>query len=124
MKKILIIIAIIVIAILLWRYCKPEPKCDRSFSGKVVDIRGAGIADAMVELAANTVKTNDQGEFRICAEPASRYILNVSKLGFGTVSKVYSDTLSKIVITLTKATVVTADPKQEIKVTDMNPEMT
>src|SRR5690349_19098836 len=93
------------------------------FSGKILNKNGDGIEEAVVKVGKREVSTSADGAFKICVDRAERYILDVSNLKYGSVSKVYSDTASNIVITLSRATVVTVDPNTDIVVEDVNPDV-
>ena len=96
------------------------------FCGKVIDRSGNGISEASVSIGKTTAVTDNGGKFSIKTKTQKnnpRYVLNIKKKGFLSTSKVYTDSACDVTITLSKATVVTADPNQDIVVTDTNPEM-
>jgi len=121
MKKLLIILLILLIAFLLWRYCSNgRPSCERALAGKVVDKSGTAIKDALVEVGSNSVKTDKDGQFRICVDSATRYVLNVSNIEFGSASKIFYKPQSDIIITLVKATTKDVDASAVIFLRDEN----
>lgn len=97
------------------------------FTGRVVDQNGNPIEDARISLVGQKSKeviTAQKGEFKICAKPDEnhRYVLNVEKLGFGFVSKIYSGATADIRITMEQATVVhELNPNDNITITDVVP---
>ncbi|MFZ2906340.1 MAG: carboxypeptidase-like regulatory domain-containing protein [Cyclobacteriaceae bacterium] len=102
--------------------CTPNQVC---FSGKVVDTDGKPVAGAILEFGGSKSKpteTQKDGSFRICPGKSDRFVLNVTKLGFGFVSKIYTDTSSNIIITMEKATVKeNLNPTDDIVMTDTQP---
>lgn len=118
-------IALIILAsVFIWQGC-----CNSNlyFSGKVVDKKGSGIPGAIVKVDGKEEKADKSGEFKICVDRAdklNKYVLTASKLEFGFFSKVYADTSTHLVITLSKATVVEVDPNRDISVQDTNPDIT
>jgi hypothetical protein len=94
----------------------------QSFSGKVVDSGNNAIIGALVEIGEVSTTTRDSGKFDLAVDSIDRYVLNVTQLGFGFVSKIYNTSTSNIVITMTAATVVTElDPAVEIVIEDTTP---
>lgn len=95
------------------------------FSGKVVDTDGNPVAGAALEFGGSKGKpseTQKDGSFRICTDKNERFVLNVTKLGFGFVSKIYTDTTSNILITMEKATVEeNLNTTDDIVITDTQP---
>jgi hypothetical protein len=124
MKLIKIIIPIILfVMVLIWQSCCTS---GLKFSGKVVDNSGKGIPEATVKIGEKEERTDKNGQFEICVsrpDKGGKYVLNALKLEFGFFSRVYADTATHLVITLTKATVVTVDPNQDISVQDLNPDI-
>jgi hypothetical protein len=121
--KFFITTSILVVIALIWQGCCTS---GLKFSGKVVDKSGKGIPEALVQVGEKKGKTDKNGQFEICvsrSDKTSKYVLSASKLEFGFFSRVYADTATNLVITLTKATVVTVHPDQDITVQDTNPDI-
>jgi hypothetical protein len=121
--KFIVASVILVVAVFIWQGCCTS---DLKFSGKVVDKAGKGIPEAVVKVGEKEEKTDKNGQFEICVsrkDKTEKYILSASKLEFGFFSRVYADTATHLIITLTKATVVTVHPDQDITVQDTNPDI-
>lgn len=97
----------LLLTFLFLQSCGPDKKCKMTFSGKIVDNAGQPLKDVTIALADSegSDASTDGGQFRLCVGDADQYVLNFTRLGFGLVSKVYSDTASQLVITMTPATV-------------------
>lgn len=103
-----------------------QPKGDICFSGRVVDQNDAPIEGARVTFGGKVrhkpVSTNKEGVFKICVSGSERFVLNITKLGYGMVSKVYTTSTADIEVAMEMATVVEGlDPTQEITITDEVP---
>ncbi|QOI98428.1 MAG: carboxypeptidase regulatory-like domain-containing protein [Flammeovirgaceae bacterium] len=104
-----------------------KDKNTQCFSGKVVDGKGNPIQGAQISIGGQkgrNIETDKMGEFKICSKPNKdqRYVLNVEKLGFGLVSKIYSSTTDDILIAMEQATVVKElNPNDNITITDIAP---
>lgn len=123
-KKFPYSLALLLILLIGFSDCSPGPgKTELSFSGRVVDREGEGVVEALIEVGDKDATTNKAGDFTIVVDPTERYVLNVTKLGFGFASKIYADTASNLVIRLTQATVVEVDPQEDIIVEDEEPEI-
>ncbi|MCK6617498.1 MAG: hypothetical protein L6Q51_07615 [Cyclobacteriaceae bacterium] len=104
-----------------------KDKNTQCFSGKVVDGKGNPIQGALISIGGQKgrhIETTKGGEFKICAKPNKdqRYVLNVEKLGFGLVSKIYSGPDNAIAITMENATVIEGlNLNDNISITDTQP---
>lgn len=126
MKKSIWIVPVLALTTAIMFECQPnKKKFEVCFSGKIVDIQGQPIEGASIEFGGDRTKTTESsknGEFRICTSRNERFVLNITKLGFGFVSKIYSDSTSAIVITMERATVVNElNPNDDIIITDTQP---
>ncbi len=81
--------------------CTPK----QTFSGMVVDIHNQPIDGALVEIGKKSKRT-EKGRFTLEVDSAGRYVMNVTKLHFGFVSKIFKAADRNIVITMDSATVV------------------
>jgi hypothetical protein len=86
------------------------------FSGKVIDNAGAVVAGAQVEVGGRFVNSDTKGMFRLNVPPASRYVLNIRKFGYGLVSKVVDFGLNGATHVMSRAQVFTVNPTQPITV--------
>jgi hypothetical protein len=97
------------------------------FSGRVVDHKGNPVEGARISIGGQKGKdilTAQKGEFNICTRPdkSQRYVVNIEKLGFGFVSKIYTAATGDILITMEQATVVEElNPNDNITITDIVP---
>lgn len=97
------------------------------FSGRVIDQKGNPVEGARISIGGQKRKDNltaQKGEFNICTRPDKnqRYVVNIEKLGFGFVSKIYTATTGDILITMEQATVVEElNPNDNITITDIVP---
>ncbi len=103
---------LLLIVLISFTMCEPI-KIPPVFSGQVVDEDGAGIAEAFVEVGDQNTSTNEKGLFTIEVDSTDRYVLNVTKLGFGFVSKIYFESDSNLLITMTTATVETIEVEEQ-----------
>ncbi len=108
---------LLLILLIGFTMCKnDEIKIPLMFQGQVVDENGEGIAEALIEVGDRNTRTNEKGSFAIQADSTDRYVLNVTRLGYGFVSKIYNDTVSNILITMTTATVDTIEVDEQDEV--------
>lgn len=116
----IIFLALLLSAGLIWQSC-----CSSGlhFKGRIVDAEGNGISEAAISVGDKKDKSGKNGGFEICVERSGRYVVNVTKLGYGFASKIYHDTTGTALIRLARATVKTFGEGQDIVVQDMRPEM-
>lgn len=88
------------------------------FSGRVRATDAPAVADATVEVNGATTTTNSRGGFDVRVDESETYVLNITKAGYGLVSRVYLEPVAGAVYTLTRGTTATVDPTQPIEVTD------
>lgn len=89
--------------------CNGDKPTACHFEGVVLDQDSVALADASVELGGETTTTDGDGRFcinTVIQKENPRYVLNIEKLGFGLVSKIYSEPKKEISIRMTSATVV------------------
>ena len=115
---------ILLLSLLPWQGCRKK-RCDAALylSGQVVDREGNALDSAEVWVGRRKMRTERDGKFRVCVDSANRYVLNISRRGYGFVSKIYADTASGIVVTLAHATVRTFSPEADITLQEMNPDI-
>jgi hypothetical protein len=88
------------------------------FSGKVDGTDVPAIKDAEVEINGKTTVTDANGLFSIAVRDDKRFVLNIRKMGYGLVSRVYDDAVTGGQWTMTKASVTRVSPTTPIKVTE------
>ncbi|HZY81941.1 MAG TPA: carboxypeptidase-like regulatory domain-containing protein [Cyclobacteriaceae bacterium] len=114
----LIFLSIASLSVVLLSCDKPD---ELVFCGKVLNGKSP-IPNADVDLAGVPVQTGEDGSFRIAVPRAERYVLNVTAVGFGFVSKIYLKDSCNITISMTAATVDTElVPEAPIVLVDNTP---
>lgn len=88
------------------------------FSGTVKATAGGVVSGAQVEINGVTAKTDTMGFFRIHVKDANQFVLNIRKLGFGLVSRVYDRGIVGGEWMLSRATVASVDPTNLISLTN------
>lgn len=87
--------------------------------GVTIEINSVTVDEKGVKVETTTSETDDKGNFQ---EPkvlkADKYVINISKPGYAFVSKVFYFPVTDLDFSLTAATVVDADPTQEINAQD------
>ena len=94
-----------------------------AFDGEVVDVAGKPVAGAQVEVNGRITNTNTRGRFRFQVPAADRYVLNIRQsrlapglgVGYGSLSRIYTDAISGGRWTLRPAKVFTVNVSQPIK---------
>lgn len=86
------------------------------FSGQVAATDSPLVAGAEVELNGKQTITDADGRFDMFVEEQGRYVLNIRKHGYQTVSKIYDNSLLGGNWTLTRASVDNVDPALVIDV--------
>jgi hypothetical protein len=122
MKKFPLVLVTLVVMATCLMHCGPEK--DRvCFSGKVVDNKGNPVVGALVSFGGRKTKateTSKNGSFEICIERGDRYVLNITKLGFGLVSKILMDTVgnasTNVEVMMTTATIEEIEPEEQDEV--------
>ena len=89
-----------------------------TFSGHVVSDFNEAVPWATVEVNGLTTVTDGKGDFRLSVPAAAKYAVSIRKQGLGALWKVYRGEVQGKRWTLTKATVVLADPTQRITAKD------
>jgi hypothetical protein len=92
------------------------------FSGKVLEYNRKPIAGAQVEVNGRLVNTSTKGTFSIVVPPSNRYVVNIRQTGvrqaglisYGTLSQVYTNSVTGGEWFLRRAQVFTVDPTQPI----------
>lgn len=92
------------------------------FSGVVAGTDGKLADGAEVEVNGKVERTDAQGRFLNYVPEAERYVFNIRKTGYGFYSKIYDRSVAGGRWTLTRATVSTFDPRNEISVQDKRDE--
>ncbi len=123
MKRSITTILILVILFLIWWFFlrSPEPGEEPSgpvFSGVVLDYYDKPIEEASIFINGAGFTTDENGGFSAEMDSAQRYVLNISKEGYGLISEIYYSGAPDQTYRLKRATVVTADPGAAITVTD------
>lgn len=92
------------------------------FSGRVIDTAGSPVNAATIEIGGtgDTAVSNADGYFTLTTALSPRYVLNIRKSGFATASAIYNRSFNDGEWTLRRATVVIADPTQDIVAVDNN----
>ena len=88
------------------------------FSGFVAGTDTGVLDGATVDVNGQHTVTAIDGSFNMRVVDADRFVLNIRKSGYGLVSQIYDGALMGGNWTMTRATVVTADPFQGIQVAD------
>ena len=86
------------------------------FSGIVRENSGAFVGGARIEIGAASATTDANGMFHLFVPESQRYVLNIRKEGYGFYSKIYDRGVTGGAWTLTRASLVTVNPAQAIKV--------
>jgi hypothetical protein len=89
-----------------------------TFSGRVRATDAPFVADAEVDVNGVRTTTNAAGYFWMKVPDSSEYIVNITKPGYGLVSRVYLDPMTGGRWTLTRGSTFTADPTAPIDLTD------
>ncbi len=87
------------------------------FSGRVVDVGGAAIGGAEIEINGQTAFTGTQGTFYVRVRDATQFVLNIRKQGFALNSNIYDNGVTGGRWLLTRASVSTVDPTKPIDLT-------
>ncbi len=109
LRTLALFIGVLIGVLLTLISCNGDKPTACNFEGVVLDQDSAAVADASVEIGGETTTTDEDGRFCINTEIQKenpRYVLNIEKLGFGLVSKIYQEPTKEITITMTTATVV------------------
>ena len=88
------------------------------FSGLVRATNAPFVPGAFVEIGGRTATTDANGRFELVVDEAPRYVINIGKAGYMPVSSVSDMGVIGGDWTLTRASVVAADPTQTIDVTN------
>lgn len=91
-----------------------------SFSGKVMDTGGNPINAASIEIGGtgDTATSNADGYFTLTTSLNNRYVLNIRKAGFAMTSAIYNRSFNDGFWILRQATVLIANPTQDIVAVD------
>ncbi|MBW2182582.1 MAG: hypothetical protein JRF49_01770 [Deltaproteobacteria bacterium] len=91
------------------------------FSGQVLSTKGKAIKAAHVDVNGETTVTDSEGFFKLPIKKANapRFVLNITKQGFGLVSRVYDQGVQGSKWTMTEATTQTFNPTQAIVIRDV-----
>ena len=118
---------LILFIVILCISCKPKPgpvvenpepeKKGVVFSGSVADPDGKPLENPTIEINGVAVKPSANGEFRVPVDSAGRYVINISKRGYGLISKIFTGAAQKRKYVLIPGTVKLVDPAQPIVVT-------
>jgi|GEM_PF-6867902 hypothetical protein len=114
-------------------YCnKPSrqdcPESQVTISGVVTDVKGVPLENVTLASQGKVVQSDKTGGFKLeCLTPGDRIVLNVSKFGYGFVSKIYRGNAEGVKISLAKANTQTIDlgnlESDSIVIVDMNPDI-
>lgn len=88
------------------------------FSGQIVNPANSGVPAADVDINGKAITTNANGFFYLHVPQANEYIMNVRKVGYALLSRVYLDGQTNGRWMLTPAKVVIVDPTKDIDVRD------
>jgi hypothetical protein len=88
------------------------------FSGKVDGTDSPSVVGARVEVNGQVTSTGPDGTFKIYVRDARRFVMNIRKPGYALVSRIYDDSVTGGTWTMTRATVVSLDPRQKIGLVD------
>jgi hypothetical protein len=118
-KKVLVWLLLVAVVFVL-PHCRPKPT--DVFEGRVVNFKNEGLQDSEVEINGSKTKTGKDGAFILNLKKSNTttFVVNARKDGFATYSQVINAPAKNLTLTLYEATVVSADPTKEIKVTDTN----
>jgi hypothetical protein len=104
--------------LMLLSSCEKKPKRPVEFSGFVIDYKKEPVIKATIDIGDFTARTDEKGYFKIIAETADRYVLNIHKEGFALTSRIHFTSSKNEKYYLYGATVVPVDPTKEFTVTD------
>lgn len=91
------------------------------YSGQVVSSKSSPIRAAHVDVNGETTLTDSEGFFKLPIKKANapRFVLNIRKLGFSLVSRIYDQGIRDGKWTMAEATTKTVDPTRSIVVRDV-----
>ena len=112
---------VLFIALIALGSCEQDekpPKGGIVFSGTILDYRNNPIVNAELNINGASFKVNEEGKFEAGLDSADRFVVNMSKVGYGFISKIFFSSVKDKTYRLRKATMVSANPGNVIIVTD------